>query len=1054
MSAPPRVAAEQFLAEAARVLAHSLDYEATIAGLAQLAVPTFADWCFVDLITEDGEAFERVAIGHHREGGAAIAEALKRRYPLLSPKPVGVARAVSERRALLLRDIGDDFAVSVARDQDELRFIRGLSMRSAVIAPMFARSQPIGALSLLACERNFDEADVWFVSQLAHNASAAIDNARLFASERRARIRVSKLQEVTAALSRASTSEEVVSAACRLGTELMEGRSAALWLAREDDSMYLAGHWNIPGEYIRHFQNIPANAEHLPALHVLRTGQSLWVETLEDYERVAPRLVEQARDSGRLAAFAAIALTKNARIGGVITFSHPVGHVYDAESRAIYEALALHCAQALDRARLLETERKLLESERRSNARLQLLARAGEVLAEPVSLDEALSRVAQLLVPAVADWCAVDLVEGRRIRRVATQHPDPAKVEQARLRAEANPATLGDSSSIARVIAEGRVHFHPHLEPQVIERSARTPEQLALLRREGLISTIMIPLISGGFPIGALSLTTTAESGRVYDQSDLQFAQELGRRAGIAIGNTAMRRELEAAHDRMLLLFTQAPMAIAIYQGPEHRLEFANATFLQTRGRGPEVVGRLNAEIFPEAAALGKAILDRAYGGETVTFDELETALERQGGPNEAFFHASYVPLRNERGEVDRVMSVSFEVTDRVLARRALDAARRQAEAASNAKDDFLAMLGHELRNPLAPIVTALNLMELRGISGAERERSVITRQVQHLTRLVDDLLDVSRISRGKIELAKERVELSEVVARALETASPLFEQRNQYVNVSVPRHGLLLEADIRRLTQAVSNLLTNAAKYTDPGGHVAITAQATGTEVVLEITDDGTGIREDMLVQIFELFVQEKQAIDRARGGLGLGLAIVKSMVTLHGGQVSARSPGPGLGSVFSVRLPLLQPASGEAVSSASARSASGQETARRNVMVVDDNEDAAEMLSIALRASGVTTRQAFDGPSALRILESFDADVALLDLGLPAMDGYELASLIRAAHPTLKLIALTGYGQESDRERTRAAGFHDHLVKPVDIERVLQAIARATAGGEPDAH
>ena len=1046
MLAQRRVAAVQFLAEAARVLALSLDYEATIAGLAQLAVPDFADWCFVDIVSEDGAGFDRVAIGHHLASGPEVARALKRRFSLNLPAPVGVARAINERRALLLCDIGDDFVGAVARDEEDLRVVRALHMRSAVIAPMFARGQPIGALSLLACEQNYDEQDVWFVSQLAHNASAAIDNARLFESERRARIRVTKLQEVTAALSRASTSDEVVRAACRLGTELMEGRSAALWLARADDSLYLAGFWNIPEDYIQHYREIPADAEHMPAVHVLRTAKSVWVETLDDYRRVAPRLVEQARESGRLAAFAAMALAMNGRIGGVLMFSHPVGHSYDPESRAIYEALALHCAQALDRARLLETERQLLESERRSNRRLQLLARAGEILVEPVSLDEALRRVALLMVPDVADWCAVDLVEGRSIRRVTTQHRDPAKVELAQRRAEANRATLGDGSAIARVIAEGKVHFHPQLEPQIIERAARSSEQLALLRAEGLISTIMVPLISDGSCIGALSLSTTVDSGRVYDQADLEFAQELGRRAGIAIRDTAMRREIEAAHDRMLLLFTQAPMAIAIYRGREHRLEFANPTFLRTRGRGPEVVGRLHSQIFPEAAAVGKATLDRAFDGEPLTFDELGAVLERDGRPEEAFFHVSYVALRNERGETDRVMSVSFEVTDRVLSRRALDTARREAEAANRSKDDFLAMLGHELRNPLAPIMTALNLMELRGVAGAERERSVITRQVQHLTRLVDDLLDVSRISRGKIELIKERVELSEVVSRALETASPLFEQRNQYVHVTVPRHGLLLDADPARLTQALSNLLTNASKYTDPGGHVSITAEASAAEVRLKVTDDGAGIRKDMLEQIFDLFVQEKQAIDRARGGLGLGLAIVKSVITLHGGQVSAESAGPGRGSVFSVRLPLRQtPAHfsskppGQGV-----RDESASKPERRNVLVVDDNEDAAEMLSMALRASGHTTREAFDGPSALRILESFAADVALLDLGLPAMDGYELASRIAAANPSLKLVALTGYGQESDRERTRAAGFHEHLVKPIDIALVLRAIAR----------
>jgi signal transduction histidine kinase len=370
--------------------------------------------------------------------------------------------------------------------------------------------------------------------------------------------------------------------------------------------------------------------------------------------------------------------------------------------------------------------------------------------------------------------------------------------------------------------------------------------------------------------------------------------------------------------------------------------------------------------------------------------------------------------------------------------------AARRAEEASRMKDEFLAILGHELRNPLAPITTALSLMEMRGMTGFERERAVIARQVQHLTRLVDDLLDVSRITRGKVELSRQRVELAEVVEQAIETTSPLLEQRQQRLSVQVPRDGLPIDADPVRMQQVVSNLLANAAKYTDVGGCIALSAAAEGGEVALRVEDSGMGIEPEMLPRIFDLFVQEHQAMDRARGGLGLGLSIVQSLVKLHGGSVSATSEGRGRGSEFTVRLPLApREADAGAISQAAASPRPASRADARRVLVVDDNEDAAELLAEQLALTGNVTRTANDGPSALRILAEFPADVAVLDIGLPVMDGYELARRIRETRgAAMRLVAVTGYGQESDRSRSREAGFDAHLVKPVDMEELMRAV------------
>jgi CheY-like chemotaxis protein/anti-sigma regulatory factor (Ser/Thr protein kinase) len=335
-----------------------------------------------------------------------------------------------------------------------------------------------------------------------------------------------------------------------------------------------------------------------------------------------------------------------------------------------------------------------------------------------------------------------------------------------------------------------------------------------------------------------------------------------------------------------------------------------------------------------------------------------------------------------------------------------------------------------------------------------EKERAVIERQVAHLARLVDDLLDVSRIARGKVALDLEPAELSDVVAKAIEVATPLLEQRRHRLEVSVSEAGLPLLADRSRLAQVVANLLVNAAKYTDPGGRVELVAWRDGEHVRLEVRDDGIGIAPDLLPRIFDLFFQQPQGVDRASGGLGLGLAIARSLTSLHGGALSARSDGPGRGSTFELRLPAAAPASravvGPRVAAFEDAAAPGLASAR--VLVVDDNPDAAATLAEALSAQGHDVRLAVDGPSALDLTAEFVPDVALLDLGLPVMDGLELARALkqRPGVEGVRLVAVTGYVRARDQQQTRAAGFDAHLVKPYEVSR-LDALIRRLAGRGP---
>jgi CheY-like chemotaxis protein len=373
------------------------------------------------------------------------------------------------------------------------------------------------------------------------------------------------------------------------------------------------------------------------------------------------------------------------------------------------------------------------------------------------------------------------------------------------------------------------------------------------------------------------------------------------------------------------------------------------------------------------------------------------------------------------------------------------EAARREAERANRAKDEFLAILGHELRNPLAPIVMALELMA-RSPKDSTVQRRIIERQVLHLTRLVDDLLDVSRITQGKIALRRERVDLAGVVDKALELTRPIFERRTRSLALEVA-DGCFVEGDGMRLAQVVSNLLINAAKFTPDPGAIRLRLCAEGDRARIEIEDEGIGMEASLVPHVFDLFVQGKQSIDRVAGGLGLGLAIVRTLVHMHGGDVEARSEGIGRGSVFTVRLPLV--AAGTQPDTPRVMNEAAHASRYARVLVVDDNRDAATTLATLLDLQGYVVETAADAAQALSAIGSFVPDIAILDIGLPGMDGYELALEVRRMASPPRLLALTGYGTASDRERALSAGFDDHLVKPVDPDRLLEALDRVMQRG-----
>lgn len=497
-------------------------------------------------------------------------------------------------------------------------------------------------------------------------------------------------------------------------------------------------------------------------------------------------------------------------------------------------------------------------------------------------------------------------------------------------------------------------------------------------------------------------------------------------------------RQAERAHmARMASTFQQAPAAIAIVRGPDLCFELANDRFVELSWQRA-LIGLPMRRAFPELE--GQGMLEEMElalaSGQPVTGKARRVMLKRDGGLQECYFDYVHQPVRNARSEVDRVAIVAFEVTELVRA-------RRDAELANRTKDDFLAMVGHELRNPLSPILIALELMRLKGLGGLAREHAAIERQAHHLVRLVDDLLDVARIAQGKIALRLERVELAKLLAQALETVSGLLEERQQTLELEVPAQGLAIDADPMRFVQVMVNLLTNAAKYSNLGGHILVQATAAQGRVVIKVRDTGIGIGADMLPHLFDKFVQAPQSLDRSRGGLGLGLAIARSLVQLHGGEIEAHSAGVDAGSEFTIRLPQASaPASAPALGAAPGHLAS---VTPRRVLLVDDNQDVLQGLRALLEVGGHEVQAVGDPASALRASASFVPDLAILDIGLPGMDGYELAAELRRrpGFDNTRLVALSGYGQPADQARARAAGFAVHLVKPITPAQLYSLLA-----------
>jgi PAS domain S-box-containing protein len=557
----------------------------------------------------------------------------------------------------------------------------------------------------------------------------------------------------------------------------------------------------------------------------------------------------------------------------------------------------------------------------------------------------------------------------------------------------------------------------------------------------GVGALISVPLLRGGLPVALLFVV--AGERRRWTSSEVELVERVADIVWPAFEKARADRALAASEERLRL--AQAVARVGAWEwDPNTDQCFLSPECHDLFGlelSGPHRLGELLERIEPQDLAVVEEALSDCRASSSRDFEYRY----RHPARGQRWIH-SKVGSAHHAGR-QRIVGIHLDVTERKHTEEALQEVNQR-------KDEFLAMLAHELRNPLAPIRNAGQILRLyaKGHPRLEWVRAVIERQSRHLTRLVDDLLDVSRIVRGQITLEKSVVELNDVVRHALETSRHLLRERRHDLTVSLPSDSVLVEADLTRLAQVLANLLINAAKYTPEGGRIWLEAERCDPEIALRVRDTGVGIASSLLPRVFDLFTQGARTLDRAQGGLGIGLTLVKRIVEMHGGTVEARSAGLGAGSEFIVRLPLSVRGSTTPHTEQAVECVETSPSMRARVLVVDDNVDAADSIAMLLSLQGHEVRSVHAPHEALLVAESFRPHLVLLDIGLPGMDGYEVARRLRSQQiQSMRIVAITGYGQPSDRERAREAGFDQHLVKPIDPE-VLSSLLVSLPPEESD--
>lgn len=1099
----------RFLAEASVEFARSTDYEETLRKVAALAVPHFADWCAVDVLDEHG-ALHRLAVAHVDPAKVGFAQELHRRYPPDPDLPVGVWHVLRTAEPELVAEITPELLERSARDPEHLAIVRALGLRSYMGMPIVGASGVLGVITFVSSDsgRVYGPRDLELALDLVSRAAVAIQNASMFRALRRSDARQSFLLRLTDVLRRPDGLQEVLTAVSEmLGRHFGVDRVGYGHVDERLDRIEYDVCWTdgtVPA-----LQGVfPASAFGQLVIDRLRAGHTIAIPDVRDHPLTSDEGTIKTSHEVETRAILVVPLFRAGRLRTIVYLNQQPARQWSADEISLMEEVAERTRELIERAR---TEEALRHSEARWRGLFERMAegffvadairdangrmvdfrflevnRAFEHLTDvPMAtavgrrvteiipgvqpeLIDTYARVVdtgepmefEVLIPALNDrWYEARArplgPEQFSVLFLEITERKVAQLEQARTaqRYRTLFESIDEGFCILEVLFDATEH---PCDYRFIEVNPAFERQSGLVNAVGRTIRELVPDIEDAYIDTYARVALTGESIRFESHAQAMhrwfdaFAFRIGepdqRRVALLFTDvTERRRARDAVEDREREL-REAQRLAGIgswyWDVAEDRTD-ASAELLRIFG-------------FPEGARLPGVAAQRGRMYHEEDWERLNAAVQEAvaaGVPYSVDLRAFCdgrpiwviargTAVHDVEGHVVGLRGTVQDITER----KQIEEALREADAR---KDEFLATLAHELRNPLAPLRNALAILRSAdGHSpGAVRARELMERQLAHLVRLVDDLLDVSRVSRGKVAMKKTVTSLQSVVDVALETSRPLMDAAGHTLKVQLPPEPVLLHVDATRIAQVISNLLNNAAKYTPHGGQVALSAaHVAPTRLQLRVTDNGVGIPPEMLEKVFDLFTQVGGALDRAQGGLGIGLSLARRLTQLHGGSLSASSAGEGQGSTFVVELPLLeQPQEPSRPPQDVAEAA--RATATRRVLVVDDNTDAAETLAVLLELDGHQVEVAHTGAQALKAAASRKPDIIFLDIGLPDLNGYQVAEQLRA-DPELSgtwLVALTGWGTERDQQRARAAGIDLHLTKPVSPEDLARALAGA---------
>lgn len=989
-----------FLAAAGELLSSSLDYKQTLQHVARLAVPALGDLCMVDVV-EDGR-LRRVGTAHVLPHKSALLEQLARNHPVLDGSPAPAARVLDSGRAELLETVTPELIASHTVDAEHARLITAIGIHSHVAVPMRARGVIVGVISIGITEsdRKFVPEDTVLAEALAGRAALAVDNARLYQA---AQQELEKRRLLEENLRQSERRFRAIIEQSPLSTQILAPDGSTLGVNEAWRKL-----WGISLEDLAAYNLLDDPQLHAagvtPLLKRAFAGESVELPTIAyDLDQNEPLRERSDREKRWVKAFA-----------------YPV----KGDSGVVEEVILLH-----EDVTVVSRSMALLRSSEDRLQRALSIDRLNvwdwDLLTDDVTCSENALEFWGIQVGNATDLLDVvhpdDLAGAREAARASIEDGAPYRLE-FRLCSPDGGLRWAESRGRVEYDATGKPVRFLGMTRDITEQKraedatrvladagAALGDSLDYQITLGSLAKVVVPTLADWFAVDLL--TSEGELERVSvshpDPLKIALAQEMHRRY------------------------------------PPQREDPGSAWCVIKSGQ-PDWAELITDQQLEQAAkdadhlALLRSLKPRSY---------IRVPLTARGATI-----GLLTLVFAESGRRYRPADVDL-ATD--LARRAavaVDNARllQELQLADRRKDEFLAMLAHELRNPLAPISMAAQLLKMsagespRVLSASE----IISRQVAHMTELVDDLLDVSRVTRGLVQLERHPVDIKTVMAAAVEQVQSLMETKRHVLGISTGAPALIVEGDRARLIQVVANLLNNAAKYSPPGGAIELGVDAFESRIRLTVRDQGAGIDSALLPHVFDLFTQAQRTPDRTQGGLGLGLALVKSIVQLHGGEVSAHSAGPGRGSTFTVLLPLAQQAE---VAQLMNPAPSVAAPASLRIMLVDDNEDAAAVLAAVLRIEGHQVCVAHTATRALALAElESGLQVFILDIGLPDMTGYELASklLARADAANAVFIALTGYGQAQDRRQSSAAGFHHHLVKPANPQDLLDLLSGLPSG------